>query len=50
MAEFNVLKELARMVKPNKNGRCTIGCINCPISGANNGKNKNCVVFFAPVP
>ncbi len=50
MAEFNVLKELARMVKPKKNGRCTIGCINCPISEANNGKNKNCVVFLLLYP
>ena len=50
MAEFNVLKELARMVKPDKNGICTIGCFNCPISGANNGENKECAKFVRLYP
>ena len=50
MAEFNVLKEYARMVKPGKNGVCTIGCRNCPISVANNGENKDCVNFMRMYP
>lgn len=50
MAEFNVLKEYARMVKPGENGVCTIGCFNCPISGANNGENKYCANFVRLYP
>lgn len=38
------------MVKPDKNGICTIGCFNCPISGANNGENKDCVKFVRLYP
>lgn len=50
MAEFDVLKEYARMVKPGENGVCTIGCFNCPISGANNGENKDCANFVRLYP
>lgn len=50
MAEFDVLKEYARMVKPGKNGVCTIGCRNCPISVANNGENKDCANFMRMYP
>ena len=50
MAEFDVLKEYARMVKPDENGSCTIGCINCPISGANNGEDTDCVKLLRLYP
>ncbi|MDD7634053.1 MAG: hypothetical protein PUK20_03880 [Firmicutes bacterium] len=50
MAEFDVLKEYARMVKPDENGSCTIGCINCPIAGANNGEDKTCGKFMRLYP
>lgn len=46
MAEFDVLKEYARMVKPNKSDICTIDCDDCPISKNNNGMKFVCYSFF----
>lgn len=34
MAEFNVLKEWARMVEANEDGGCTIPCSECPLLGS----------------
>lgn len=50
MAEFNVLKEYARMVKPDKSGVCTINCKECPVWPSNNGTEKNCISFFRMYP
>lgn len=46
MAEFNVLKEYARMVKPDEYGNCTIDCEDCPIYAINNRADKSCYVFM----
>lgn len=50
MAEFDVLKEYARMVKPDKCGNCTIDCMDCPISIDNNGTNELCTDFMRLYP
>lgn len=50
MAEFDVLKEYARMVQADKNGECKIGCINCPISTFNNGEDIDCVKLLRLYP
>lgn len=50
MAEFNVLKEYARMVQADKNGACKIGCINCPIAAVNNGEDKDCIKLLRLYP
>lgn len=46
MAEFDVLKEYARMVKPGESGVCTIDCDDCPISKNNNGMKVVCYSFL----
>lgn len=50
MAEFNVLKEYARMVKPDEYGDCTISCEDCPIYLKNNGAGKACYRFMRLYP
>lgn len=46
MAEFNVLKEFARMVKPDEYGNCTIDCEDCPIYAINNVEGRICYNFI----
>lgn len=46
MAEFDVLKEYARMVKPDEYGNCTIDCEDCPIYAINNVEGRICYNFI----
>ena len=46
MAEFDVLKEFARMVKPDEYGNCTIDCEDCPIYAINNVEGRICYNFI----
>lgn len=48
--EFDVLKEYARMVKPDESGECTIDCTCCPISQRNNGTDRLCDRFIISYP
>lgn len=50
MAEFNVLKEYARMVHVNVHGSCGISCGDCPISDRNNGTSISCGYFMRMYP
>ena len=50
MAEFNVLKEYARMVQTNVHGSCEINCGDCPISDRNNGTSISCGYFMRMYP
>lgn len=50
MAEFNVLKEYARMVQTNVHGSCGINCGDCPISDRNNGTSISCGYFMRMYP
>ena len=50
MAEFDVLKELARMVQVREHGSCGIYCGDCPISDRNNGTSISCGYFMRMYP
>lgn len=48
MAEFNFLKEYARMLKIDKDGECTIDCAKCPIKEPSG--TKGCLLWVVSHP
>ena len=54
MIDCNIAKnyflEKKRMTKRAKNGRCKLGCSNCPLSGTNNNKGLLCTDFEVLYP
>lgn len=46
----NYLFEKKRMTKRAKNGRCKLGCSNCPLCGTNNNKGLLCTDFEVLYP
>lgn len=47
---INYLNEKLRMTKRTKDGRCKLGCSNCPLSGTNNNKGLLCTDFEVLYP